>query len=556
VVGYSRLMADDLAATTATMADYHRLVEDEVSNGHGELVNFVGDQFMAVFDRPTDALHTAIAIATATEEANRALPESRWARFRMGIDQGAVAVSAGQYHGDALNIAARIQAIAPAGGLSVSGKVYRSLDEPELRFRPTGRRQLKNIPEHVQVYQFVDLPSAGSGGSARSSLSLETPTVAVLPMHTETVDDRARSAAEVIRMDLLHRLAAVPGLNVIDSGTEPTDGRGGTAARYMLDSGVHHLGDQIRLYAALFDVTTMNIVKSHKWTATSDELLARSEELADEVARAVEVELIVGEPAGLYAELDDPEAIENVYLGWYHFRSGTPEGWARALELFAEVADTHPDQPYGHALLAYANWSGATNEWGPDPEATMNLAAEQARTAMAVGDPTGLAQIVEAAVLLHQGRTDDALAAMDRLVIARPTCDVTFGLEGSVRRYLGQWQQAVDLTDIAMRLTANNKPWYPTIKACSLYVGGQAEDAAAIAESVLEFQPNSLEALLVLTAAQSALGMDRRARANADLIKERFPAIDVAAWLDKNPYQRPEVVERWKADLTAAGAID
>lgn len=185
----------------------------------------------------------------------------------------------------------------------------------------------------------------------------------------------------------------------------------------------------------------------------------------------------------------------------------------------------------------------------------MKAALEDARTTMEIGDPTGLAQAVEAAVLLSRGKPEEALAAIDRLQIVRPTCDVTFGLEGSVRRYLGQWEQAVDLEDVAMRLTAMNKPWYPTVKACSLYVGGRAEDAAAIAESVLEFQPNNLEALLVLAAAQSALGMDRRARATAVLIKERFPAVDVEAWLARNPYQSREIVERWRTDLTAAGAI-
>lgn len=359
VVGYSRLMADDFARTTATMTEYRLIVEEAVAEGSGTVANFVGDSFMAVFDQPIQALHTAIAIATAVEDANRGLPEASWARFRMGIEQGAVGVTDGMYHGDALNIAARIQAIAPAGGLSVSGKVYRALDEPELRFRPMGRQQLKNIPEHVQVYEFVDLPSGGSEGSVRSSLSLEKPTIAVLPVHTENVDNDGRAAAEMIRMDLIHRLATVPQLNVIDAGTEPGEQQGQAVARYMIESGAHQLGDQIRLYAKVFDVTTMNVVKSHRWTGSTTELLGLSEELADGVARAIEVELIVGEPAGLYADLDDPEAIENVYLGWYHLGTGTPEAWARAVELFTAVAEAHPDQPYGHTLAAYAKWAGA-----------------------------------------------------------------------------------------------------------------------------------------------------------------------------------------------------
>jgi class 3 adenylate cyclase len=136
VVGYSRLLADDYEATTAAMTEYHGLVDAEVAAHRGTVANFVGDSFMAVFDEVEDAVGCAIAITTAVEARNADVPDSRRVRFRMGLDQGEVGFAAGGYHGDALNIAARIQAIAQPGGISVSGRVYRSLDEPALRFRP------------------------------------------------------------------------------------------------------------------------------------------------------------------------------------------------------------------------------------------------------------------------------------------------------------------------------------------------------------------------------------------------------------------------------------
>jgi hypothetical protein len=107
-----------------------------------------------------------------------------------------------------------------------------------------------------------------------------------------------------------------------------------------------------------------------------------------------------------------------------------------------------------------------------------------------------------------------------------------------------------------MRLTGMNKPWYPTVKACSLFMGGRVEEAASVAEAVLEYQPHNLEALLVLAAAQVELGLDRRAKATVQRIKEQFPSVDVEAWLDRNPYQSQDLLERWKQDLTVAGAID
>ncbi len=499
VVGYSALVADDLDATTEAMDSFHRLVETEVTKEGGTLANFVGDSFMVVFDDAMAALRCAISIATEAEERNLDLPRRRWVRFRMGLDLGSVSASEGRYHGDALNIAARIQAIAPTGGISISGSVYRSLDEPELRFRPVGRQRLKNIPEQVDVYEFVDLPTKGGGvREAGRSLSLDAPTFAVLPIHTETVDDEVRSAAQVIRGDLIHRLSAVPGLNVIDATTQL---RGdGASARYMLETGINQLGHRVRVFATLFDVTTMNIVKAYKWTAESEEMFELSDTIADEVARAVEVELVVGEPAGFYAELGDPQSIEKVYLGWYHLRSDTLEGWSQAVDLFKQVADAHPDTPYGFVLSAFALWLAVANGWASDVRATLNESREYARRGGELGDPSGMADTVLAAILMWEGEVDQALEKLDQVEIIRPTCDITFGLEGSLRRYLGQLERSVELMDTAMRLTGINKPWYPTVKACSLFLGDRNEEAAMIAEEVLEYQPNNLEALLVLPA--------------------------------------------------------
>jgi adenylate cyclase len=556
VVGYSRILSDDVESTTIKIEEYRQLVDAKIAKSGGTLVDFVGDNFMAVFQDARDAVQTAIAIATEIERANVDIPGPRQVRFRMGMDLSDVVVSGGRYFGDALIIASRIQAIAHPGGLCVSGRVYRALDEPALRFRPIGQQRLKNIPEEVEVYEFADLPSDGTVTTERRSLSLESPTVAVLPIHKEMADESVGATAGILRGDLIHRLARVPQLRVIDAKTETSDKRVVTAARYMVETGVHQVGDKVRVYATLFDVKTMNIVKSYKWTVQAEDLFALSDRFADDVARSLEIELIVGEPAGLYSELDDPEAIEKVYLGWYHLRTDTREGWSRAIELFGQVAQSHPVHPYGHVLSAFANWIGAANEWVLDPDAALLKAREQAQVALYAGDPTGMARAVEASILMSEGRQDEALVIIEQLGIIRPTCDVTYGLEGSVRRYMGQWEKAIDLLDIAMRLTGINKPWYPTVKACSLFIGGRIEQAASVAEMVIDYQPHNLEALLVLAAAQVELGMDRRAKATTEIIRGRFPSVNVEAWLDKSPYQIKELVERWKKDLASAGAIE
>ncbi len=554
IAGYSQLMADDHVSTTIVVEDCRKLVSRLVSENDGVLVNFVGDNFMAVFSGAAQAIRAAIAITADIERRDLRNSSSAKVRFRMGLDWGEVTVAEEQYYGDVLNIAARIQSVAKPGGLCVSGRVYRQLDEPALRFRSIGRRKLKNIPELVEIYEFADFPGEQTMRVERPPLNLESPTVAVLPIHIKNADSPVAEGAEVLRQELIHRLTSVPQLKVINAGFETGRQERLTVARYMIETGVHQYGETIRVFATMFDVTSMNIVKSFKWFVSLTELFELAERLAEDVARSIEVELIVGEPAGLYSDLDDPEAIEKVYLGWYHLRSETREGWARALDLFQQVLESHPDLPYGYVLSAFASWLGAASGYAPDVDASLARSRELADAAQQIGDLTGMAQAIQGAVLMSQGKHEEALAAIENLEILRPTCDVTYGLEGSIRRYLGQWQQSVDLLDTAMRLTGINKPWYPTVKACSLFLGEQIEEAMSTAEMVLEYQPGNLEALVVLAAAQAELGMDRRARATLASLNEQFPAVDAVAWLNANPYLQTERVKRWKDSLTRIDA--
>ncbi len=555
VAGYSRLLADDFDSTTVVMGELQHIVEESVTASEGTLVNFVGDNFMAVFGDSKDAMQSAIAISGAIEARNTDVPPGSQVRFRMGLDQGSVTVTDDQYFGDALNVAARIQGIAPVGGLSVSSRVYQSLDEPALRFQSIGRKRLKNIPEEVEVFQFVDLPTDGHVAAGHPSLSLAAPTVAVLPIHADSLEPALQSVADLIRDDLIHRLSQVPRLRVVNASSQPDRGSADETVRYLLETGVHQVGDQVRVYAKLMDVTSMNIVTTSKWTSTTQDLLGLSDEVAEGVARAVEIELIIGEPAGLYSELEDPVAIQNIYTGWYHLTSGNPESWMKAIEFFSKVASSHPDMSYGHVLSGFAYWMAATEGLLSQRDVLFEKALDHAQIGLDLGDPTGLAQMVIAATLMFQGHPDEAVERLENLVIKRPTCDVTYAVEGSVRRYMGDWEKSVDLLGKAMRLTAVNNPWYPTVQACSLYLGGRVEQAAATAEAVVEHQPSNLEALLVLTAAQVELGLDRRARATADLIRERFPSVNIDRWIEESPYQKREMVDRWKSDLASVGLI-
>jgi tetratricopeptide (TPR) repeat protein len=321
----------------------------------------------------------------------------------------------------------------------------------------------------------------------------------------------------------------------------------------VLYSGIAQVGTRVRLWAQAIEESTHNSVWAHKWDAVADDLLDISDRFAEEIVRAFEVELIVGEPARLYHDLGDPAAVAKVYETYYHLTSGTANGWHQARHIAEELKAEFPDSMLGVAMSGFTSWLGATQGFSPDPAQSFKDARADAERAIEIGDDTGLALMVLAAITLAEGDADGALDQISTAKVDRPTCDLTWAIEGSVRRFLGQWEEAVELVDQAMGLSPVNKPWYPTVLASSYYVGGRYEQAAAVAEEVLEFQPQNMEALLVLAASQSELGLERRARATGDLIHQRFPQANVSEWLASNPYQDDKFMNRWKSDLEGAG---
>ena len=590
VADYSRLMADDEAATVETMRTYQTLVAAAVTDVGGTLVNFVGDSFLAVFADARSAMQAAVRICTAVREHNADRPRSRRAFFRLGLDAGdVVTTDDGRHFGDPLNIAARIQAIAQVGGINVTEAVYTELDEPELRLVSLGARRLKNIPEPVRVYRLAGVgPLSGDGPTTTPP----TPAVAVLPMH-HAADATDRTVAEALRLEVVEALGALAGLRVVDhraSDGHPADRSGGghdanwtgdghtahwargghsahwagdghtahgprdVGASYALHTGVVRSGARLRVYATLLELETMNRVWGARWEGTTDDLFALQDRVAADTMRAMEIELVVGQPAMLYrSELDAAERAA-VYQGWHQLDHGTREGWRRAVELFTSVVRSRPDSVTGYGLAAFAHWLGAVEGWSDTPTDDLRTAAWHAARGIEMEDPSGLSNLVQAALRLHDGSDlHDALSHAEHSLSLRPTCDVSFAVLGSVRRYLGDWRAAIEAWRRAHQLGPTRRPWFATVEASAWYVGERYHEAIQVAEWIVDRQPDNIEALLVLAAAQQALELTRRARATVAAVLDQHPDVrrdDVAR---RHPFQDPSIVERWTAHLAAAG---
>ncbi len=155
VKGYSRLMGDDEEATIHTITEYRKIITEQVKQHEGRVVDSPGDNVLAEFASVVNALKCAVQTQKEIAEQNKNLPENRKMEFRIGVNLGDIAEDGDRIYGDGVNVAARIESLAEAGGICISHTAY---DQVKKKIALGGERSVKNIDEPVRVYRVLTAP--------------------------------------------------------------------------------------------------------------------------------------------------------------------------------------------------------------------------------------------------------------------------------------------------------------------------------------------------------------------------------------------------------------
>lgn len=161
--GYSRLMSLDARATVAALDGARDVFREHVAAHDGRVVDMAGDSVLAVFETAAGAVQAALDVQRQLEASGATLPETSRMRFRVGIHVGDVIVKPdGSVYGDGVNIAARLQTLAPPGAVAVSQSVHGMVvGRVAATFEDIGERAVKNIARPVRVYRVAAPSPAG-----------------------------------------------------------------------------------------------------------------------------------------------------------------------------------------------------------------------------------------------------------------------------------------------------------------------------------------------------------------------------------------------------------
>jgi class 3 adenylate cyclase/pimeloyl-ACP methyl ester carboxylesterase len=167
VKGYSRLMGEDEKGTVQTLNAYKAVMTGLVQQHHGRLVDAPGDNLLAEFGSVVDAVECAVEMQRELKVRNDELPENRRMEFRIGVNLGDVIEDGVQILGDGVNIAARLESLANAGGICISGTAYDQVEgKLGLGYEYLGEKTVKNIAKPVRAYRVL----IGSGTHALANI--------------------------------------------------------------------------------------------------------------------------------------------------------------------------------------------------------------------------------------------------------------------------------------------------------------------------------------------------------------------------------------------------
>src|SRR5262245_16953874 len=228
VAGYSRLMGADEEGTHERLkAHLCALIDPKIAEHRGRVVKNTGDGFLAEFQSVVDAVRCAVELQRGMGDRNAGTPPEKRIEFRIGINLGDVIVEERDIFGDGVNVAARLEALAETGGISVSRVVRDQVrDRLDYTFQDLGEQQVKNIARPVRVYalrrEVVANPPAPS---VQRNPPISQPAVAprlsivVLPFTNLSGDPEQRYFADGIAEDLTTDLSRLAGMFVISRST-------------------------------------------------------------------------------------------------------------------------------------------------------------------------------------------------------------------------------------------------------------------------------------------------------------------------------------------------
>jgi adenylate cyclase len=608
VKGYSRLMGEDDEATVRTITAYRKVITEVVQKHKGRVVDSPGDNILAEFASVIDAVRSAVEIQEELKNKNAELPDERKMEFRIGVNLGDVIHEEERIYGDGVNVAARVESLAEAGGICVSGTVFDQIESKlPLGYEFLGEQSVKNISKPVRIYKALMDPEAVGKviGEQRAEprrgqrialvvvtalllivgglliwrtvfppvqvASVEKmafplpdrPSIAVLPFDNLSDDPKQEYFSDGLTEEIISALSSVPKLFVIARNSTFTyKGKPvkvqqvseELGVRYVLEGSVRKGGDKIRITAQLVDALTGRHLWAKRYDRNLSDIFAVQDEITKEIITAMQVKLTEGEEARAAAKgTNNLEAYLKSLQAHEYLRRLNIESNALAKQLAEEAIALDPEYAWAYYVLGRSHtlavWLGTSKS----PRDSIAKARELLQKAIVLDDTLAEAHGRLAFLYSMTRQYDKSIAQAEKAVALNPNSAMAHLSLGKVFTFAGRFEESIPEYKIAIRLNPIPQNQYLWSLGLSYAFTGKYDEAITWCEKAVRQAPDSLMARMMMTVVYSWSGRDEEARAEAAEVLRLNPKFSVERFAKRLTYKRIEDRERLLGALRKAG---
>ena len=611
--GTSLLLGEDDAATLQALKVHRQLVSPLIEMHQGRVVDSPGVSLLAEFEGVVEAVQCAIEIQEQLRKRNDALPEAGRIPFRIGVHLGEVTEEEGKVRGDGVDVAARLEGLADAGGICISGSVYHQVKgRLKAEYESLGEHRVQNVTEPVRAYRVVRKPEksvhvfgktwllshletrldiiklivlsmsvlVGIAGLwntyfrsppppavvasvKKVALPLpEKPSIAVLPFENMTGDPKQEYFADGFTEEIITSLAKISSLFVISRNSTFTyKGKPvkvqqvseELGVRYVLEGSVQKSSSRIRINVQLIDALSGQHVWAQSYDRDLKDIFLLKDEVILKITSAMSVNLTAGEQARGWAEgTKNLEAYLKLLQGREYRLKGNRESLALARRMAEEAIALDPKYAEAYALLGYTYYLEVF-QGTSHPKELIAKAIEWTQKALSLNASLADARSMLGVLYSWSGRYEEGIAEAERAVELDPNSGQVYFNLGFLLRMVGKPKEAIPVIQKALRLEPMAPDIYVRQLALDYFQAGDCKEALAACDKGLKRQPDHLISRVIMAAVYGSCGREAEARKEASEVLRINPKFNVESFMGNTPYKNPSDRDRVVRGLRKAG---